>query len=636
MKKPIKNVALTPQTFDAFNARFINPADVARTFVPPPQFDQLIEANHSVLSGPRGSGKTTLLKMVTLEGLSAWGRGAYIRRINYTSIFVGADILWTGQMDAIAGVETPAEIKRQAEEALFRLHICFSALDTLESCRGLATHSDAHLSRFAIVLADDEASSLVRELAAAWGVTTTVDSFRALRSALRTEVGEIERFVKAARRGDTNNPAPRSLGISWLSAITSFVDLVNTAIDDRERQWALLVDELEITRPQLRDEVFASLRSTDQRLIFKLALFPFQVDPSPGQMLATPSPSNDYQPIVLWYARKEQSFAFCEALLRMLVREEGGGDFKDPEDIFGVSRFDGGRHHRRTNNYRGTYAPGGPIHSEFSWLRQNDPSFAEFLNRRKIDIEGMADMPENERAAKVRKLLPLTTVRRHFLKPDASWADQRRQRVRSTQGFALYTGAYALFALSEGNPRVFINLARPLVRAYVAAGGRAVGREVQARHVEAVLERFRTYIAGTPYVRTTAGASVWDFVESIGSFFENRVLFEPFRADAPLQFEVDANASLIIQDLVGRAVNLGLVVPMTGGNRDAVFRDLSNVRFRLAYTICPYFRLPLATTGTAASISAILRSETGTSLEAATRRRQSELDGQMDLLGGQD
>lgn len=53
-----------PTIFDAFNARYLSPVDVAATFIPSESFKLLSEQNHSVLVGPRGSGKTTLLKML--------------------------------------------------------------------------------------------------------------------------------------------------------------------------------------------------------------------------------------------------------------------------------------------------------------------------------------------------------------------------------------------------------------------------------------------------------------------------------------------------------------------------------------------------------------------------------------------
>ena len=55
----------TSSIFGAFNARWLTPEDVARSFVPTTHFKALAKFQHSLLMGPRGCGKTTLLKMLT-------------------------------------------------------------------------------------------------------------------------------------------------------------------------------------------------------------------------------------------------------------------------------------------------------------------------------------------------------------------------------------------------------------------------------------------------------------------------------------------------------------------------------------------------------------------------------------------
>ena len=58
--------------YNTFNARNYTAAQVAETFVPNDDFEELWTNNHTVLLGPRGSGKTTLLKMLTLQALDSW------------------------------------------------------------------------------------------------------------------------------------------------------------------------------------------------------------------------------------------------------------------------------------------------------------------------------------------------------------------------------------------------------------------------------------------------------------------------------------------------------------------------------------------------------------------------------------
>lgn len=619
--------------FEAFNARFLDPRQVAATFVPPPQFTQLLESTHSVISGTRGSGKTTLLKMLTLEGLDAWKsskRAQFSRQIHYTSIFVGSDVLWTGQLDAFTGGDTSSTIVHQTQEAMFRLHVCFSALDTLAFCRNLHGRKNPLLDRFAISLDENQAAQLSRELATAWGVRPVVDHLDAVRNALHSEVAAIERYAKSVMRGESP-AAPHSLGTSWLSGLKAFIDIVNHAIGDPGRLWALLVDELEISRPHLRNQVFAALRSTDKRLLIKLSLFPFQ-DADAQFNAASATSQNDYQSIVLWGGNRTQKELFCTNLLRMMLKQAGGDHEVSPESVLGTSRFDGGSAHRKAG---GAYdAPSGAVYREFRSLKAKDPSFAQYLEREKVNIEDMKALSEEARAAKIRKVLPITGIRDRFLRPTPG-PDAPQQRIRSTAGYDIYTGASGLFALSEGNPRILIHLVRPLVLHFLEHGARTpVPKSIQEQHVKTTLERFRSYIAGTPYARSRAGTSVWDFVDMIGSALERRILRDDFRRDVPLEFTVDASVlTADLGDVLGRAINLGLIVPITKGHAGAILDNLTGARCRLAFTVCPYFRLPLVTTGMATPMVTLLKQESSAMQIEANRfrRRLAEHAQQLEL-----
>lgn len=46
-----------PTIYDAFNARALQPHQVAQTFVPSSHYGQLIRQAHTLIVGPRGSGK---------------------------------------------------------------------------------------------------------------------------------------------------------------------------------------------------------------------------------------------------------------------------------------------------------------------------------------------------------------------------------------------------------------------------------------------------------------------------------------------------------------------------------------------------------------------------------------------------
>src|ERR1700722_5718334 len=96
--------AQLPTIFESFNARALTPDQVAATFVPSRQFQDLCKRCHTIVLGPRGSGKTTLLKMLEPAALEAWRHpfaDEIASRIDFTGIFVATDISWSQQLSAL-------------------------------------------------------------------------------------------------------------------------------------------------------------------------------------------------------------------------------------------------------------------------------------------------------------------------------------------------------------------------------------------------------------------------------------------------------------------------------------------------------------------------------------------------------
>jgi ATPase subunit of ABC transporter with duplicated ATPase domains len=86
-----------------YNARHLRPEDVAKTFVFNPDFEELLQDNHTVLLGARGCGKTTLMKMLTLPAMYAWeNENAEKIRTNlgFYTVYISTDIYWNAQKDS--------------------------------------------------------------------------------------------------------------------------------------------------------------------------------------------------------------------------------------------------------------------------------------------------------------------------------------------------------------------------------------------------------------------------------------------------------------------------------------------------------------------------------------------------------
>ena len=153
--------------FDTFNARFLDAEQVAATFVPSLHFEQLSGHYHALLIGPRGSGKTTLLKMLQPRALSAWNHPqsrAYRARIDYTGVFIPADVSWGAQLESLGYGVLSAANHRTLSIAAFTTHVLGSLADAFLSrtLRSFKARKSAS-ARF-VALRTNEEAELVKTI----------------------------------------------------------------------------------------------------------------------------------------------------------------------------------------------------------------------------------------------------------------------------------------------------------------------------------------------------------------------------------------------------------------------------------------------------------------------------------------
>jgi hypothetical protein len=583
------------RAFEAFNARFLTSEEVARTFIPPPQYSRLVEVNHTVLLGPRGSGKTTLLKMLQLRALAAWKHELaddVRRNIGYHSIFLGTDVLWGSQLESRTKQIQDEEKRTQIRRTSFRLHLSLAFLNSLAECRDpkLAAHPDLH--RFTHEFSRTMEGELVRGLSAIWLMDEASDSILGIRIGLQSQLARLLALTSELRR-DPTVEMPLFVDLDPVASVVSAIDLTNAIFDTPSKRWAILCDELEIAPDMIRRDLFQLLRSTSHNIIFKFSLFPYSSELSDLKDPISPSSGNDYTPLALYYGRREEAFAFCESMLRGMVAEYQAPDVQLVEEVLGDGWFDGGRAHRRARV--SPYAPpNGQFYMRAQRLEKIDPSFRAWLKRGGLDIRSVHDLPENPQAP-YRKALPYILTRSEFLR------DQGKMRSRKSLG--LYTGAYSLFSLTEGNPRVFINLMRPLVQEYARTRG-TVGNDLQAQSADLTIHRFKSSLSAIPTTGESDVRSILQLIDIVGSFFRETQLAGEFSPEPASTFVVDADVSKALVELVGRALNAGAFVQM-GDDANNGIRELKGARLRLAYTLAPEYKLPLVS-GRSIGLSTIL------------------------------
>jgi hypothetical protein len=583
--------------FESFNARSLAPEQVARSFIPPAQFADLASRCHCTVVGPRGSGKTSVLKMLQPSALEAWASDeaqTYRARIDYTGIFIPTDISWSKQVLAV--VEgLPAGVAKAFRGAAFTTHVLHELIAVME-WRTQSSGARAPFRR--VFLSLPQARPLVRELAKSWLLEPTTETLLGLKHSLAHRLVQLWSLAqRITLLGAPASDLPPWLTLEFLSCVQQAIELFDDATGEREARWALLFDELELAPDWIMQGLLTALRSTEPKVLFKLSVSPFNERHEAIRCAVQAMPDQDYKEIRLWHAQKEEGFQFSERLFLSVCRDYGFAA-KELSQILGRSFLEdeGGSpraYVKRGRNYR-----------VLARALIQDPSFARFWRQSGVDLDTVAKLTEEERAAKVRKIYPLVMVRTFFRVPAGS--KQASQQIRrGRKSMELYSGADAFLTIAEANPRWIIGLTRLLLSG-VRQG--KVSRVKQAQEIESTIHKFRATLKtitlghSTPKVRTR---TLLELVDRVGNYFQRRVLLDEFHPQPPLTFTVDSHAPPDLVSAVGRAVNVGALVFVPDKSSVGILNDVKGKRFRLSYLLAPYYRLPLSL-GSAISLGHIL------------------------------
>jgi hypothetical protein len=313
-------------------------------------------------------------------------------------------------------------------------------------------------------------------------------------------------------------------------------------------------------------------------------------------------PGQDYQPIELWYSRKEEGYKFSESLLRSMLEDAGVGPIS-ADAIFGHSYFDTGDYEK--GEQISAYRPGTTLHRRFQSLARKDSSFSKYLSTYGIQLDTMHLLKENERASIIRKGTSAVAVRENYRAPlELLRAPTRQERSRKTP--ILYTGSQSVFAIIEENPRWFIGIVGPMLRAYKTTSGK-VPRNVQANTITTSTNRFRALLRTIPYKPPNSSSSrgLLTLLDNIGETFHQGLVGGQFNPDPPLSFIVDSDTPPETVEALGRALNAGAIILASEHGGDALLSSLRDKRFRLSYMLAPGYGIPL-TLGRPLALSKVL------------------------------
>lgn len=583
---------------DTYNAKWLEPDEVARTFVPPSQFVQLAKRRNTLVVGPRGSGKTTLLKMLTGSALSKWETQdghVHRSRVNYTGVFIATDVSWNSQVMSLGRSHLDATGNHVLQMAALTAHTQKALIDAIE----LRATQRVEQLQWSVDAARRAEVALTRELARQWHLNPEVPSFYSLMASLRRRLQSLFEIAEEIRGLDA--PAARRalarhrfLHIQILLACRSTVEQFNDVYREKGRYWAFLFDELELMAQSMREVLYTFLRTFPGPLVFKLALSPFDEALPAYSTSDSPQRDQDFDFIPLWYAKKRKAYSFCRALWKGLIRGtslEG----QTPEQAFGHSLLDTDT--TAWNKYSSAYTKESRHYRYLRDFESSDETFRRYLRQHKIDLDHIEDIKATDRAASLRKVFPLVVARLEQTRLKQGRPDGGPGELRSRKISAIYTGATSIFDISEGNPRLFIGLVgRMLDR--VKAADKRVDLSVQTDEITQAINRFRALLR-TIIVPQVAPSAFKDgllsLLDPIGQRIQKLALVAPFSPEPPGTFFVDGAMGVETVRLLGYALNAGAIVfvPEGDGEECLLSNDsLGGKRFRLSYLLAAHYGVP--------------------------------------------
>lgn len=567
---------------DTFNARWVSPENVAETFVPIPQFRQLLHNSHSLLLGPRGCGKTTLLKMLTRQAQTKWlssGRGArfdvQFQPPGFEAVYIPSDVRWSYEVRSIPdSITSNSDLVKRAQRVMVAANAIYHFVGTLREL----VSTDRGLER-------SVCEQLIRRLA----LKETLPTVRDVRCSLEDLTGTVRGTVSAGNVLSLETVLARVPAFLYghvLDSIASVLHIVSEYLDEKTKpnQWALCFDELEIAPEWLRGELVESLRSGPQDVLLKLTWHPIL----PSGIPTSPGAANDFRPIRLWHSHIEDPKQFCEDLTTDFLRRKFGKEAPSPSDVFSRSVLAS----EAEDEPPKAYERDSTEYIAFRDLAAWDRAFASVLADRKIDPQDPVPKNQAEKDRFFRKVKPIVLLRHVF-------SDETKNRSRKAP--ALYVGREAIYAMSEGNPRWLLSLLTDLIDlGEPRQSGQAavsVSYQSQGRLLASASIRLRSLIKASPFrppanTLSAADYTLLGFVEELGNYFRESIYNkDDFREDPLGSFECPESIDDVYLAMITQLLENGALV-YVGSTHQDVPTAIGGSRFRLSFMLAPIFKLP--------------------------------------------
>lgn len=537
------SLALTPENYNAKNVPF---NIVANGFVEPTSFSEIAGFGHCYLCGPRGCGKTTLLKMLTGKALMAVPEKSPASRwkniISYSSIFVPADGLWNSQTNEKNSIAAfAAQILRK-----FVVEMKYRASETDEY---------SHPVHLPVTLDEAEQLEISKYCAEAWGFHNIAPGFNGLINALDNY------SLNITQDSTLSTKDPLQL---LLVGIRAF----NTIVDEPDRRWALLVDEVEIAPQVILETLSSFVRSGAQELILKLSMSPFDRYGDTFKKTGRPFSGNDFREIDLSSFSDKDLRKFTSGIWDSLLNENDMEGTDELRVVLGETQW------RRA--YEKNYTAYKEKTKELlSDAKENDPTFKDWLKRKEIDINKLSKYSYNEISATIRKVRPILFFRQAFMKE----AGAKRTRRELPE---LYSGYDAVVTMLEGNPRWIVTAFYEFLKKYREVG--EVDPGFQYNVLLEIAKNFEALLEVTPDQTGENDVGILDIANAVSDCYHSD-LIGTFTADPKSSFVIDNEAVSVYKIPLVRGLYAGAFMIAKSSSKLKIGDSLSGQRLRLSYLL---------------------------------------------------
>lgn len=579
----------------SYNARSISSEQIARLFVTPSGFDEILKFQNSVLVGPRGTGKTTILKLITPSGLHHWFKRPDVEKvqIDYIPIYIPSDTTWKGEASIAADRHGSTEIANLIQNGIFVNYCLYQTVAAMEDARNVGhLYRDEERPAWCLKISRQQEGDIAEHLSGFWSLREKEYSFLGLKLSLLKRINSFSAFVNSLDVPPIDNlhalPA-----LDLLPMIRGFLDVVEATTG--HRKWSLNFDEMEIAPARVLRLLYESLRSFDQRVVFKFSLFPFvdflrpdviYRDDFDGHHLRNaPVEGQDYEAVRLSGKFRAERSSFAETIVAGIC-ERAGINFDDF-----VSFVDRSDEVSRNRERRGSLSVRN-YKRQFHSLYIKDASFRKYIESNDINIDEIDKYAENRMAPLIRKVAPLVEFRDRHLRDRPKSHSSIARRAR--KGYGYYHGFQQMVRISESNPRALNFYVNDLIAAFREHRDSQTAQNIV---IPKNVDRFRAMVATQvipPQLLKYQDQNALAIVDALGRNLARIVLGWRFLTEPPLSYQL-GNLDTATLGIIGIAVNTGALIVDSGPNDQALITDLRGVRVRVSHQLSPYYPLPTVT-----------------------------------------